>query len=81
MSKHSFPPKLNDDEYRALTTFTREWQHSAYDSTKHLGNRGLLETEYSRSAFSGAFLKTFRYRLSKRGELMRQRYEKARGAA
>lgn len=77
MTTHSFPPRLTDDEYRALVTFTREWQHSTFDAVKHLGSRGLLEMEYAVNSFSGACFPTFRYRLSRRGELMRQRYEKA----
>lgn len=76
MSKHSFAPKLTHSEYLTLTSFSADWRKvtSDYANVQALASRGLLDTEREPHQFSGWNAPTHRFRLSRRGELMRQRY-------
>lgn len=78
-TKHSFQCKLSQHEQTVLRVFNRDQFISTDDRTaEHLSARGLLVCRYQYHEFFGGNLPTNNYRLSKRGELMLQRYDAAR---
>lgn len=77
MTARSFPPKLSSAEYQALLDFDADWTPCAFQDrlVLALAARGLLVTERAFDpARDYAMTATGRYRLSRRGVVMRQRY-------
>lgn len=78
MSKHSFAPKLDYDDYLTLTGFSQNaWTEAKWLLMLPLVNRGLLVPSAHRSY---GHWNQSEFRLSRRGKLMAQRYEKDRSA-